>query len=265
MKIRLQLQTNVFGEYKGATSTVISIIKNEGVRALWKGNVPAEIMYIIYGGVQFTSYSILSKALAKFEDDNSHIKLSPSTHSLIVGSGAGLSSTLATYPFDLLRTRLAAHTSREFLSITSTIKEIRQTQGLRGFYTGMRPAMISVTSTTGLMFWAYEIARDVSNKYKGDIPFIEGICGFVAGAVSKGITFPLDTLRKRMQMYSVTNGPQRVSSFKLMANILSKEGMFGFYKGYGISVLKTAPTSALSLFMYEYSLGTIRSFEKKLE
>lgn len=265
VKIRLQLQIARYGQYKGASSTFISIIKNEGVRALWKGNVPAELMYIIYGGVQFTSYSILSKKLNEFEETNAfNIKFSGSTHSLFVGAGAGLTSTFATYPFDLLRTRLVANSSREFLSMKSTILNIWSREGISGFFIGFKPAAVSVASTTGLMFWAYEIAREFSSQYKDNVPFIEGFCGFLAGATSKGITFPLDTIRKRMQMHNINNSGSntRPSTLQICKSILRNEGVFGVYKGYGMSVLKTAPTSALSLFMFEYSLQILRETTK---
>ncbi|CAH2352800.1 mitochondrial thiamine pyrophosphate carrier 1 [[Candida] railenensis] len=260
IKIRLQLQSHTsYSEYKGATQTLTSLLRNEGVKALWKGNVPAEILYIFYGGIQFTSYSIFSRALSELEQNNKYkVSLSPAVHSLVVGSGAGLTSTFFTYPFDLLRTRLAANSDKKFLSLSSTVVDIWEKQGIRGFFAGFRPTALSVASTTGLMFWAYSEARELSARYKDNIPFIEGICGFLAGAISKGITFPLDTLRKRMQMYHVNHGTSPSSALRLCSSIIRNEGLFGFYKGYGMSVLKTAPTSALSLFMYEYTLTFIR-------
>ncbi|RLV95796.1 Mitochondrial thiamine pyrophosphate carrier 1 [Spathaspora sp. JA1] len=258
IKIRLQLGPEGYKQRKPAFTIVKNLIRNEGVVALWKGNVPAEILYILYGGVQFTSYSVLNKWLSKHGNLNAH------THALIVGGGAGVASTLVTYPFDLLRTRLVANSERNLLSMTGTIKNIIKQDGLVGIFTGVRPAMLSVTSTTALMFWSYELARDFANDYK-HIPFIEGFCGFLAGATAKGITFPLDTLRKRCQMYPVSHGKdQLASSFTIFKNIIIQEGVFGLYKGFGVSILKTAPTSAISLFMYEYTLTALKKTNSNL-
>ncbi|KAG5421577.1 TPC1 [Candida metapsilosis] len=257
IKIRLQLETRSFHQRQSITAVVKDLLKNEGVIALWKGNVPAEILYILYGGVQFTSYSIISTNLSRLEQ---HYKfsLSPSSHSLIVGSGAGLASTLATYPFDLLRTRLVANKNRDLVSMRTTIEQILKKEGVSGMFAGVKPASISVASTTGLMFWSYELTRSFSQEYK-NIPFIEGICGFIAGVTSKGITFPLDTLRKRCQVYAVVHDTKPVSAMRLFLNIIKQEGIFGLYRGYGISILKTAPTSALSLWMYEYTISFMKS------
>lgn len=210
---------------------------------------------------------MLNKAIYDFEQANpTYFKLNPSLNSLVVGCGSGVSSTLVTYPFDLLRTRLAANSGKKFLSMNKTIKSIWKEEGVRGYFAGIKPTMLSVGATTGLMFWSYELARDISNKYKENIPFIEGICGFLAGATSKGITFPLDTLRKRIQVFSVTHrGKSRGKTINLFTNIIKNEGPLSLYRGFGISVLKTAPTSALSLYVYEYSLNSIRNLENVKE
>lgn len=261
IKIRLQLQRHGFAAKYNAAHTVKNLLRNEGITALWKGNVPAEIMYILYGATQFTSYTLLNSALNDLETKYpQYIKINPSFSSLIVGSGAGIASTLTTYPFDLLRTRLAANSSKEFLSMMKTMKNIWLKNGFFGYFAGIKPTMLSVASTTGLMFWSYELAREFSKQYKEDIPFIEGFCGFIAGATSKGITFPLDTLRKRIQVHSIME--PELAPFNATGNfmkILKSEGPLGFYKGFGISLLKTAPTSAISLFVYEYSLNTIKT------
>ncbi|KAK6202685.1 P-type ATPase [Scheffersomyces amazonensis] len=262
IKIRLQLQQKVYKESQGVIRITSDLIRNEGVVGLWKGNVPAEILYILYGGVQFTSYSMISKALSEIENAN-NVNLSASSHSLVVGFGAGIASTFVTYPFDLLRTRLAANSNKQLLSMTSTFKQIWKEEGIRGCFTGIKPATLSVASTTAVMFWSYEASREFARKFN-EIPFLEGICGFIAGATSKGVTFPLDTLRKRTQMYTILYGSKPISAFKLFFKILGNEGIYGLYKGFGISLLKTAPTSAVTLFVYEYSLNYITSLNKRV-
>lgn len=257
IKIRLQLETRSFHQRQSIATVVKSLLKNEGVIALWKGNVPAEILYILYGGVQFTSYSILSSNLSRLEQ-HYRFSFSPAIHSMVVGAGAGLASTLATYPFDLLRTRLVANKERDLVSMRSAIQQILKSEGVSGMFAGIRPAIISVASTTGLMFWSYELARSFSQEYR-NIPFIEGICGFIAGVTSKGITFPLDTLRKRCQVYAVVHGTKPIGAIRLFFDIIKQEGVLGLYKGYGVSILKTAPTSALSLWMYEFTISFMKS------
>ena len=263
LKIRLQLQQTPYKQGLSARQLLSNLLKNEGVLALWKGNVPAEIMYILYGACQFASYSYFSTMLSEL-DEKYKLNMGSASHSLLVGTAAGSTSTMVTYPFDLLRTRLAANSTKEFISMTKTIGSVYQKEGVLGFFAGLKPAVLSVASTTGLLFWSYELARDFSADYN-HIPFIEGFCGFAAGAIAKGLTFPLDTLRKRIQMYSVHNKSKAVNSLSLFRHIVAREGFIGLYKGFGISVFKTAPTTAVTMFFYEFTLTSLkRNKDQKL-
>lgn len=252
LKIRLQLQTNGYRERIRPWQMVRNIAKREGIRAFWKGNVPAECLYILYGAVQFSSYSYLN-------NEFSNLRLNPSVQSLLIGTLSGVTSTFLTYPFDLLRTRMAANSLPGFISVASVGRNIMKEHGIRGFFLGFAPATVSIASYTGIMFCTYEWARQVSLQYKKEVPFIEGFCGLIAGVVAKGATFPLDTIRKRTQVLK-----SKVSAVSMARDIIKKEGPYGFYKGFGVSIAKSAPNSAVTLFLYEYCLSFLLKL-KRLE
>jgi solute carrier family 25 thiamine pyrophosphate transporter 19 len=64
VKIRFQLQServsllvhNPQQKYQSIFQSIRLIIKEEGIRGLWKGNVAATYLYFTYGGVQFWCY-----------------------------------------------------------------------------------------------------------------------------------------------------------------------------------------------------------------
>ncbi|GEQ71729.1 hypothetical protein JCM33374_g5415 [Metschnikowia sp. JCM 33374] len=258
IKIRFQL-SSVRSDGITGVDLVRNLLRNEGLLALWKGNVPAEALYILYGASQFTSYSVLNRWLFEFQNQNQYT-LSQPTHSLLVGSGTGLISTLVTYPFDLLRTRLAAHESRVLLSMSETCKNIYASDGTRGFFVGLRPTLLSVVANSGLFFWSYSLAREAVDQINeispGKIWGVEAICGFLAGSTAKAITFPLDTIRKRLQ---VTSGSH---AFRMLVDHWRLYGFANFYRGFGVSLIKTAPTSAVSMAIYEYTLTTMRALSE---
>lgn len=233
--------------------TVTSLLRNEGVRALWKGNVPAELLYILYGALQFTSYSLLNRSLCDLQD-TWNFSLPLLVHLFVIGCGSGLLSTLMTYPFDLLRTRLVALQGKDFLSMTSVCREIYFKSGFTGFFAGILPSLVLIVANLGVFFWSYSLARtaaaEINKKHK--VWGVEAMCGFMAGATAKAVTFPLDTLRKRMQVApGIGAGTTLVKHFR-------DHGVRGFYRGFGISVLKTAPTSALLISIYEFVIRTTR-------
>lgn len=258
IKIRFQL---LLLRTDGVTGIelVKNILRNEGITALWKGNVPAELLYILYGASQFTSYSILNTWLSDLQNQSKYT-LSPLTHLLFVGGGTGLVSTLVTYPFDLLRTRLAANESKSLLSMKDTCKNIYVSNGFQGFFVGIRPSLLSVAATSGLFFWSYSLARgtidNINKVTPGKIWGVEAICGFCAGVTAKAITFPLDTIRKRMQ---VSPGPK---AFRMLLDHWRAYGFANFYRGFGVSLIKTAPTSAISMAIYEYTISSMRALSE---
>ena len=75
VKIRLQLQVEPVSskstsKYKSLLQTVSLICREEGVRALWKGHVPAQWLSIVYGSSQFWAFEVLSKQLNSREVDD---------------------------------------------------------------------------------------------------------------------------------------------------------------------------------------------------
>ncbi len=246
VKIRLQLQVSG-DKYDGILQTMRLIAKEEGVLALWKGNVPAAVMYVLYGAAQFSSYTVYNNWLTDFEQQYK-LRIGPASHSFILGSAAGCTSTLISYPFDLLRTRFASEPT--FSKLSSTLRSIHHHEGPSAFFKGVNTAMLSISLYTGLMFWSYEVSRSISSKINIYQPVVEPICGFAAGVFAKSIVFPLDLIRRRLQVNRSRN-----KNFIITAlNVVKVEGLRGLYKGFFVSIIKNAPTTAISIWTYEHVL-----------
>jgi solute carrier family 25 thiamine pyrophosphate transporter 19 len=69
IKIRLQTQANpknTTAKYTGVIQTAQKVVREEGWRALWKGNFAAELLYLTYGGAQFLFYDIAEKNFKQY-------------------------------------------------------------------------------------------------------------------------------------------------------------------------------------------------------
>lgn len=91
-------------KYSKITQALKTILKEEGIRGLYKGNMPAEYLYLSYSAVEFWAYKELEQAF-EIVDKNGNVPHSMKTFGC--GMIAGCAATAATYPFDLLRTRFA--------------------------------------------------------------------------------------------------------------------------------------------------------------
>src|SRR5271170_3920850 len=84
IKIRLQLQTRRGTTYRSAIHASKTIVAQEGLTALWKGNIPAELLYVSYSMVQFVAYREAHIVLEKAQVPTSY-------RSFVAGACAGTS------------------------------------------------------------------------------------------------------------------------------------------------------------------------------
>lgn len=282
VKIRLQLQPHSLSDpishqhirgpiYKGTLPTIKTILANEGIRGLWKGNVPAELMYISYSAVQFTTYRSTTQLLRRLVGPGH--KIPGALESFLAGASAGAVATAATYPLDLLRTRFAAqgNEDRVYTSLARALVTIRRDEGLLGFFRGLSPALGQIVPFMGMFFAVYETLRhplgDLNVPFGGG----EALAGTAASVISKTSVFPLDTVRKRIQVQGPTrsryvhkNIPDygRLGTIGTLRTILRREGTRGLYRGLTVSLLKAAPASAITVWTYERVLGALINFSE---
>ncbi|KAG1195317.1 hypothetical protein G6F70_008328 [Rhizopus microsporus] len=267
IKIRLQIQSSPArspmiqhnAKYSGILSTFKTIIKEEGIRGLFKGNVAAEYLYLAYGISQFYAYYHMDAFMEK------KTQLTPSLKPFVSGMVAGSFATATTYPFDLLRTRFAVYNS-----ILHAISDIYGKEGIKGFYRGLGSSITQIMPYMGLMFFSYEGLCSLTQtlKEKGVISDKHNktndmICGSLAGIISKTGVFPLDVVRKRLQVqgphiskYVIASIPiysQQISAFSCMRTIIQTEGYRALYKGLTPGLLKAGPSGAVYFLVFELS------------
>ncbi|KAJ6186799.1 hypothetical protein N7519_008100 [Penicillium mononematosum] len=251
VKIRLQLQIHSLSDpashqsvngpvYKGTLSTMRTIMTQEGITGLWKGNIPAEMMYVCYGATQFTAYRGTTQALAQLGS----YRLPQPVESFLSGAVAGGCATGVTYPLDLLRTRFAAQgPDRVYGSLRASIVEIARHEGLPGFFRGCSAAVAQIVPYMGLFFTTYEALRPAMTWD----------------------ALPMDLVRKRLQVQGPTrtryvhrNIPEYKGVLKSIAMIVRTQGVRGLYRGLTVSLLKAAPASAVTMWTYEHALKVLR-------
>lgn len=289
VKIRLQLQTHSLSDplsqlnlhggptYKGTLPTMRHILAHEGLSGLWKGNVPAEMMYVCYSAVQFTTYRTTSLLLQKM------VSLPPSAESFVAGAVAGATATTATYPLDLLRTRFAAqgNEDRVYMNLRHAVRDIARDEGLRGFFRGLGPAVIQIAPFMGTFFAVYEglrspLARFADAALADVMPSAargssDAMAGAIAAVAAKTVVFPLDLVRKRIQVQGPTRSRYVHKNIpvydggvvRTLQTILRQEGVRGLYRGLTVSLLKAAPASTITVWTYERVLHLLIRLDKQ--
>lgn len=279
LKIRLQLERIILKDSNlvrtsSALQVISKIYKNEGILAFWKGNIPAEAMYLIYGATQFSSFLFFYKHV--FHQLNDEVNL------LLSGGFSGCAATVASYPFDTLRTRFAADNNKGFLKFWLSVSNIVANESIWSFYKGLKPTILQIFCQTGLSFWLYNYLKkfqlklkdrsDASDSSSFATSMVIPISGFLAGVFAKFVTFPLDSIKRRLQIsnsqhlldqntYQYLDRSKKVYQsekiIKIVSNIIKNEKILSLYKGFGISILKSGPAAALSFTIYEFVMNIL--------
>jgi len=240
--------------YKSIYNAFVTICKQEGVRALWRGNLVAEAMWVSFAAVQFSSFSFYKYTTKRFYTNNTY-----GLESLLSGGLAGLTATLCVYPLDLLRTRFAAQSiPMVHPTILSAVQTIYRTQGIYGFYYGVCPSLWQLIPYAAMQFYIYDQlkqhAADISNN-----KLAPALAGLAAGSFSKFIVLPFDVVKKRLQIHGLNlyrqgRSPGRCPSLiNTVIQIHTNEGPRTFFKGAVPAILKAAAQTAIVFTLYEHS------------
>jgi solute carrier family 25 thiamine pyrophosphate transporter 19 len=198
----------------------------------------------------------------------------PAVCTFISGALAGTVSTTTTYPLDLLRTRFAAQGPHKvYPSLLGGIKQIYANEGGKGFFRGLAAANVQIIPYMGLFFTCYETFKPI--LHDSSIPLnwmgsADGISGILASICSKTAVYPLDTVRKRLQvqgptraMYVHRNIPEYTTGvYGTIRLILRREGLRGMYRGLSVALLKAAPASAVTVWTFEQTMALLKDLEE---
>jgi len=150
------LMKSAASKYTSFHQALISIIREEGVQALWRGTVPGLLLTVPYTAVQFVVLS-QTKDYASRMGYTKNPRLS-TVSSLLCGATAGAAATMASYPFDLLRTTLAAQGEpRVYKNMLEAAYGITRQRGPFGLFSGLGVTLLEILPYSALQFGMYDL------------------------------------------------------------------------------------------------------------
>ncbi|KAJ0178464.1 hypothetical protein K1T71_006287 [Dendrolimus kikuchii] len=286
LKIRFQLQLEPIkhglnSKYSSMLQALTSIIKEEGIATLWSGHVPAQLLSISYGILQFGTFEKLSY-LSQNSDPQFFI-----THKHWInfcnGSISATIATVASFPFDTVRTRLIAEqkTSKVYKGFLHAFSLMIRLEGPRALFKGLIPTLGQIAPHAGIQFAVYKL---FTNNIFNNIPFFQRtvdantpqstlfanlLAGSIAGFVAKTSIYPFDLVKKRLQIQGFQRHRQAFGKqmycnglFDCVKLTVNNEGYLALFKGYGPSILKAVLVSALHFAAYDEIKYFLLNFSK---
>ncbi|KAJ2078737.1 hypothetical protein H4R24_004266 [Coemansia sp. RSA 988] len=183
----------------------------------------------------------------------------------IAGAGAGCVSSVVTCPLDVVKTRLQYQGVlvekyqksgyKPYKGTICTLQRIVAEEGPRGLYRGLAPMMMGYLPTWGIYFAAYEsLKRELSaaNAWLSVGPTAVHVMSAIgAGASTSLLTNPIWVLKSRFMTQSAFTDYRYTSMWHAVRMIYSAEGLHGFYKGLGSSLLGSTHV-AVQFPLYEF-------------
>lgn len=238
--------------YTGVVQAFRKIYAEEGLLAFWKGNGVNLIRIVPYSSVQLSSNDFYKRVLA---GDSGELTVS---QRLVAGAGAGMTATAVGHPLDTLRLRLALPHSG-YTGMTDCLVKVVRGEGPAALLKGLPAALCGIAPYAAINFAAYDITKKVVyEKLQVENNWVTNAgVGAGTGLFSASVCYPLDTVRRRMQM----KGGTYKHTLDCFYQIATKEGSKGFFKGWAANALKVVPQNAIRFVSYEF-LKTMLGVQK---
>merc|ERR1719163_2736337 len=244
--------------YTGIMNCFTRVGAEQGLQAFWRGNFVNILRYFPTQAFNFAFKETIKGWFPKY---------SPKTNfwaffgvNMASGGLAGAGSLCIVYPLDYARTRLASDVGsgkRAFNGLTDCL--VKTTKGPKGFlslYAGFGVSLMGIIPYRGFQLGAFDTLVGL-NPYKDD----SGVLGIVTTFASAqtaiilgaGISYPFDTVRRRLQMQAERPVEEHVykGTLDCLKKIAAEEGIgAGVYKGFIANALRSVG-AALVLVLYD--------------
>ena len=158
--------------------------------------------------------------------------------------------------------------TQQYRGIAHAARTIAAEEGLVALWRGWLPSVIGVVPYVGLNFAVYETLKDLLLQVRDlrderQLGVVERLaCGAAAGTTGQTVAYPLDVVRRRMQMSgwdgaNALHGDGRGHAVRYTGmsdcfrRTVAEEGVRALFKGLWPNYIKVVPSIAIAFVSYE--------------
>jgi len=224
--------------YTGVLDCTRRVLSTEGVYPFWRGNLANVLRYFPTQALNFAFKDAIKVAFATPKDASNAKKF---TMNILSGGMAGTCSLLFVYSLDYARTRLANDAKgkggeRQFNGLIDVYTKTLKSDGIQGLYRGFAISAVGIFIYRGMYFGMFDTLKPL---LLGDNPNVglSFLLGWVVTITAGLMSYPIDTIRRRMMMTS-GGGVKYKGSIDCGVQILKNEGFMSMMKGAGANILR---------------------------
>jgi solute carrier family 25 (adenine nucleotide translocator) protein 4/5/6/31 len=258
-RVKLIMQTQdtnpqIIKKYTGMSDCFVRVSKEEGFWALWRGNLANVIRYFPTQAFNFAFKDAYQKIFNPYDKRTDAGKWF--LGNLMSGGAAGASSMVFVYPLDFARTRLGvdmgkAAEDRQFKGLLDCAFKIFKADGVTGLYRGFGVSVIGIFVYRAFYFGCYDSGKDLilTGNLKDSL-IVKFFFAQLVVTSSESLSYPLDTVRRRMMMQSGKAIKEYTSAVDCFNKILKNEGPKAFFKGNFSNIVRSIGSSMV-LVLYD--------------
>eukprot|EP00808_Paulinella_micropora_P010987 g19135.t1 len=239
---------NQNGKAQGFVAPTKKIYAEEGLLAFWKGNNANVIRVVPNRAILFWSNDQFKMLVRRYLPEWEKAPII----SILRGSCSGAIAVVSSYPLDVARTRMGAlyGKTKYSKSVTQALRVTVQEEGLRGLFRGVGPTVFGSFPYEGIKFGVYELLMGYApqQSHLGYALF----CGGLAGGIGGTLTYPIDTVRRRMQMQGTEAGRTLYkTSWACFVGMIRHEGVHSLFAGVVANLYRVTPSAGIQFAAYQ--------------
>merc|ERR1719232_197886 len=224
--------------YTGVIDCTTRVLKTEGVYPFWRGNMANVLRYFPTQALNFAFKDTIKAIFATPKDASAAMKFATNITS---GGVAGTLSLTFVYSLDYARTRLANDAKgkggeRKFNGLIDVYRKTLKSDGIQGLYRGFVISCVGIFIYRGMYFGLYDSLKPILLGENANV-FLSFILGWGVTVTAGLMSYPIDTIRRRMMMTSGAAVKYK-NSMDCGMQILKNEGFMSMMKGAGANILR---------------------------
>ena len=185
---------------------MVRVYQEEGFLSYWRGNWANVVRYFPTTALNFGFKGFFNSVFPKYDPETNPYKFT--LMKVLAGGSAGACCMLFVYPLDFARTRMGVDVSvkegskRKFTGLTNCLVSIYKSDGIGGLYQGIGISLGSIFLYRGLYFGGYDTGKRLFPGYQNWNFFYKFLFAQVITNFSEVMSYPFDTIRRRLMMNS---------------------------------------------------------------
>ncbi|XP_051148057.1 probable mitochondrial adenine nucleotide transporter BTL1 isoform X4 [Andrographis paniculata] len=250
---------------KNISGSFLQIIEQQGWQGLWAGNTINMIRIVPTQAIELGTFEYVKRVMSSAQEKwnktgpelqignlNFNFSLSWVSPVAVAGAAAGIVSTLACHPLEVLKDRLTVSPDM-YPNLSTAVRHIYKDGGIGALYSGLLPTLVGMLPYSTCYYFMYEtmkksycLAKRKESLTRAEMLLVGALSGFTASTIS----YPLEVARKRL-MVGTLQGKCPPHMAAALSEVVREEGFLGLYRGWAASCLKVMPSSGITWMFYE--------------